>query len=140
MTQEAQRVREWIISHAATEIIQKLGLEPLGDTWLAVRRWIMRPSPRRSVQQFLDGVEERAMRRERKHHARLSYSDPSELDARCVEPGDPAAEIPAITRTEEKLVRLLSRGLTYQEIGAKLGISSASVARRVAAIRRRMGR
>lgn len=125
MTHALQRAADTIISDFATRIMTKfyrrLGYAKQSDYWLAIRRWIV-SSRKTPLRTFV------ACRLRRQPHSRVEYRTTEELDSHASDAEDATPDDPILAR--------IAQGYTYREIAQQTGTSPATVARRVAELRR----
>lgn len=120
------RAADTIISDFATRMLKrfyaKVSPAKQSDYWLAIRRWIASSSRRTPLRTFV------ASRLRRKSPSRVEYRTTEELDAQVCDADDATPDDPILAR--------VAQGYTYREISRQLGQSPATVARRVAELRR----
>lgn len=92
------------------------------DYWLAIRRWVASPTRRTPLRTYV------ASRLRRKSPSRVEYRTTEELDAQVCDADDATPDDPILAR--------IMQGYTYREISQQIGQSPATVARRVAELRR----
>lgn len=133
MTRAAQQVARRVVSDAASRIFATLypaarcPPHEAGAVWLAIRAWVRRTAPRPPIRRFVRrAVSRYAARREPQ----------SRVELRDMPQRPPPPEVPWVG-TELRIAEALASGSSYQEVSDQLGISPASVSRRVAAMRRR---
>lgn len=124
MTHALQRAADTVVSDFATRILKRFyaRLSPAkqSDYWLAIRRWIT-SSRRTPLRSYV------ASRLRRRTQSRVEYRTTEELDLQATDDLD---------TPDDPILARVAMGYSYREIAQQTGQSPATVARRVAELRR----
>ena len=124
LSRAAKDAANRIISDAAMRVLRLAGLSSTGEAWLAARAWVMRSSPRPPARRYV-------LRKMRGHSLPpLATCDPAKLDV-------PVED--SVVIFDNPILEAVAMGESYRSIASRLGVSPATVARRVARLRREEG-